>query len=324
MRIERHYHAVSVPADGGSSSSGIGNNRLPRPGQLVSSTQTTQLQSNGHYGVFNKEVRVASAVSKDDGLEEAERARAALGQRIASDLQEIDRANAPINQTNLRVLHALYQLTGKAFGADQSAWTSWWTNQLGYHYSSPAEDSKPLVVQEVATPYVSPPPPVVLVTQTSVVVASHHFCFAAGTSVHTRTGMRAIEDLKIGDQVLAQDTSSGELGFEPVVTVLHNPPSTVLRLELDNGDSIVATEIHRFWLAGQGWKMTRDLKRGDHLRVLGGTAQVRAISVEPRQPRFQLGSGAQVRLLRRPPGRSCPRRQPCPAGGAAVRRPAQQ
>ena len=115
MRIERHYHAVSVPADGGSSSSGIGNNRLPRPGQLVSSTQTTQLQSNGHYGVFNKEVRVASAVRKDDGLEEAERARAALGQRIASDLQEIDRANAPINQTNLRVLHALYQLTGKAF-----------------------------------------------------------------------------------------------------------------------------------------------------------------------------------------------------------------
>ena len=138
----------------------------------------------------------------------------------------------------------------------------------------------------MATPYVSPPPPVVLVTQTSVVVASHHFCFAAGTSVHTRTEMRAIEDLKIGDQVLAQDTSSGELGFEPVVTVLHNPPSTVLRLELDNGDSIVATEIHRFWLAGQGWKMTRDLKRGDHLRVLGGTAQVRAISVEPRQRAF--------------------------------------
>lgn len=285
VRIERHYRAVSVPAEGGSAPSGpTAPRKLPAPGQLVSSTQVTRLLSNGHYGLFNQEVRVASNGDARNGREVAGRAQAAIGQRLAADLQEIDRANVPINESNLRVLHALYQVTGKAFGTDRSAWANWWTDQLGYHYSSPPHVSKPVVIQEVSTPYVSPPP--VVVSQS--LTPAGHSCFAAGTPVHTLLGLRAIEDLKVGDQVLTQDVTSGALGFEPIVAVLHNPPSRVLRLELDSGDSIVATEIHRFWLAGRGWKMTRDLRPGDRLRTVGGTTQVLAVAVEPRQRVFNL------------------------------------
>ncbi|MGC8644195.1 MAG: polymorphic toxin-type HINT domain-containing protein, partial [Isosphaeraceae bacterium] len=283
-RIERHYRAVSVPA-GGPAPVGVTNGNIQGAGQLVSSTRVTRLLSNGHYGLFNQEVRIASAGVARNGREDAERARAALGQRIAADLQQIDQANMPINANNLRVLHALYQVTGKAFGTDQAAWTSWWTDQLGYHYSSPPHVSKPLVIQEVATPYVAPPPPV-FVSTTSVL--SGHSCFAAGTPVQTRSGQRAIEELKVGDQVLTQDTTSGALGFEPILAVLHNPPSRVLRIELDSGESIVATEIHRFWLAGRGWKMTRDLKPGDRLRMIGGTARIVGISTVRHQRVFNL------------------------------------
>jgi Pretoxin HINT domain len=279
VRIERHYRAVSVPA-GGPEPAGAMNRNFQGAGQLVSSTQVSRLMSNGHYGLFNQEVRVASVGSARNGREEAERAQAALGQRISADLQQIDQANAPIKESNLRVLHALYQVTGKAFGTDRAAWTSWWTDQLGYHYSVPAHVSKPLVIQEVSTPYVSPPPPVI-VSQTQV--PSGHSCFAAGTPVHTRSGLRAIEDLRVGDQVLTQDVSSGALGFEPILAVLHNPPSSVLRVELESGESIVATEIHRFWLAGRGWKMARDLKPGDRLRLIGSAARIMAVSAEPRQ-----------------------------------------
>ncbi len=102
--------------------------------------------------------------------------------------------------------------------------------------------------------------------------------------------------------MLTQDTTSGALGFEPILAVLHNPPSTVLRVELDSGDSIVATEIHRFWQAGQGWRMTRDLKPGDCLRVLGGVVKVVAVSREPRQLVYNLEVVRQRRLLCRPPG----------------------
>ena len=62
----------------------------------------------------------------------------------------------------------------------------------------------------------------------------------------------------------------------------------MLRVELDSGDSIVATEIHRFWKAGTGWRMTRELKPGDRLRVLGGTVKVVAVSREPRQLVYNL------------------------------------
>ena len=38
------------------------------------------------------------------------------------------------------------------------------------------------------------------------------------------------------------------------------------------GETIVATGIHRFWKAGKGWTMARDLKAGDRLRMIGGVA----------------------------------------------------
>ena len=218
--------------------------------------------------------------------EEADEARAAVSRRIAADLQEIDQANIPIEETNRRVLHALNQLTGKTLGTDQSAWTSWWTEQLGYHYTPTQATHKAGrhsgsldAVRCAAARHRC---------DATRVSASGHNCFVAGTPVHTRSGLRAIEDLKIGDQVLTQDTTSGALGFEPILAVLHNPPSSVLRVELDSGDSIVATEIHRFWQAGQGWKMTRELKPGDRLRVLGGTVKVMAVSREPRQLVYNL------------------------------------
>ena len=281
--IERHYRPVSVGTAGGAQSGAVAGGNNQGAGQLVQSGQVTRLLSNGRYGTFNQEVRVATAAPSQ--AEEAERARNAVDQRIAADLKKIDQDNQPIQQTNDRVLHALHELTGKDLGPDQQAWTSWWTNELGYHYSTTQATSKPVVVQEIATPYVSPPP-VIIVTQTASV--SHHACFAAGTLVHTRSGLRAIEGLKIGDQVLAQDTSSGALGFEPILAVQHNPPAAVLRVELDDGESIVATEIHRFWKAGIGWKMTRELKPGDRLRVIGGTVQVMAVSREPRQLVYNL------------------------------------
>ena len=208
-----------------------------------------------------------------------------MSQRVAEDIQAIDQANLPIRETNLRILHALFQLTGKAFGANQTTWTNWWNEQLGYRYGSTRSRAKPVIVQEVAATY-TPAPPVVSVSQSQVV--RPHSCFAAGTPVLTRAGRRVIETLKVGDQVLTQDTSSGALFYQPVLAVFHNPPADVLSVELDDGDAIVATDIHRFWQTGRGWKMARELLPGDHLRLLGGTSRVIAIEREPRQLVYNL------------------------------------
>ena len=64
-------------------------------------------------------------------------------------------------------------------------------------------------------------------------------------------GLREIEGLRGGDEVITQDPRTGELKYRPLVAVYHNPPNGTLRIEID-GETIVATGIHRFWKAGKG------------------------------------------------------------------------
>ena len=59
------------------------------------------------------------------------------------------------------------------------------------------------------------------------------------------------------------------LGYQPVVVAVHNKPDRLLKISLDQ-EVIRATGIHRFWKAGHGWVMARDLKPGDALRAWVG------------------------------------------------------
>ena len=79
----------------------------------------------------------------------------------------------------------------------------------------------------------------------------------------------------------------GRLSYQPVLAVFHNPPAPTLRVSLGD-ESIVATGIHRFWKAGHGWAMARDLKAGDTIRTLGGAARVTAVESDETQPVFNL------------------------------------
>jgi hypothetical protein len=270
--IERHYLAVATTR-----------NSQPGTTPPLQGDRVARLQSNGHYALFDRQVRVTPTRGTAD---EAEVARNAVAERVRADLREIDQANEPIEERDVRVLHTLYQVTGKTFGADQQAWTTWWNDQLGYRYGTAPSSSKPLVTQEIATPYV-PPPPRIIVTQT-LVHARPHSCFAAGTPVLTRSGLRPIEQVTVGDQVLSQDTTTGTISFQPVLASLHNPPSTVIRLTLANGEQIDATDIHRFWRAGKGWTMTRELKPGDRLRAAGGSTEIVDVARRPTQRVYNL------------------------------------
>ena len=86
-------------------------------------------------------------------------------------------------------------------------------------------------------------------------------------------GARPIEEVRAGDQVLTQDTTTGKLDYRPVVTVFHNPPNMTYRIDLGS-ESVFPTGIHRFWKSGHGWIMARDVKAGDRLRTIGGTVEV--------------------------------------------------
>ncbi len=198
-----------------------------------------------------------------------------MQRRLALDVQIVESTNAGINELNGRVLPILTALTGQDLGAEPEKWRAWWTDQLGYVYESPIPETKPTYTDtlRVQTPF--------------TVGTTHTACFGAGTLVLSIDGPRAIESIQVGDRVLAQHPTTGLLGFRPVVAVHRNNPSPTFRIGVE-GETIVATGIHRFWKAGQGWTMARDLKTGDRLRVVGATVEVRAIEPGDTQPVYNL------------------------------------
>jgi hypothetical protein len=225
--------------------------------------------------------------------------------QFRDDLAQVERYNARADEVNGRVAAVLHTITRQDFETpgDPEPWRQWWTDQQGYAYESPAAEPKPTVTQEVRLAFQPQARPY---TQTSQAVVGYrrHSCFAAGTTVRTLFGPRPIETLRRGDRVLTQDTHTGALGFEPILAVHHNPPNQTVRVHLgdlgrapsagghdddeDDEESVVATGIHRFWRAGRGWVMARDLKPGDTLRILGGVARVEAVEADLVQPVFNL------------------------------------
>jgi hypothetical protein len=233
----------------------------PRFGQF-SPLYGIGLTGNGYVLASQRDAEIARVVSRND-----ERMQRDF-QRVQADIQRIDAINARATFQKERALLALRGLTGQDFGEDREGWRKWWADEQGITYRSPQEKPK-------------------RITTSLVSAESLHSCFAAGTPVHTKLGPKPIETLQVGDQVLALDVRSGALDFQPIVAAYHNPPNETLRIRLD-AETIVATPIHRFWVAGRGWVMARDLKAGDSVRLLNGVATVSAVERDTVQPVFNL------------------------------------
>jgi len=114
-------------------------------------------------------------------------------------------------------------------------------------------------------------------------------CFPAGTTVTTPHGVRAIETLRRGDLVMAENPQTGKVEAEPVQAVVQEPASAVLSIQLSDGSAITATADHPFWVDGgqsrraAGWVEAGDLQPQDLLRTVSGK-DVRVIRI-----RFNVG-----------------------------------
>jgi hypothetical protein len=134
-------------------------------------------------------------------------------------------------------------------------------------------------------------------------------CFVAGTMVHTKDGLVPIQKLRVGDLVLSQPETKGELSYSHVlntpvfenqevyratycrtgkvenergdqVSAQAQPPEDAMGNLFhpfygDDVESLIATGNHPFWKKGVGWIVIDHLAPGDELELRSGeTAKI--------------------------------------------------
>ena len=156
--------------------------------------------------------------------------------------------------------------SGQDFGQDQQAWINWAvTDRQAYAISlcKSAQSPPPTIVEQVPIDY-QPQASGIQIGEGDGHHSAHDgtqpLLFWRGNA-GANPGWTAVHrEISEGEAVLTQNTTTGaHLSYQPVVVAYHNPPNATFRIDLGN-DSIVATGIHRFWKAGHGWVMARELK----------------------------------------------------------------
>ncbi|QDV35933.1 polymorphic toxin-type HINT domain-containing protein [Tautonia plasticadhaerens] len=231
-------------------------------------------------GIRSVEIPVGQAVI------EARQAAETVQSQLARDVAAIEAYNAPIKRLNERVVPVLEEAAGVRKGVEPEAWRAWYINQIGMRQVLPRPANGGSTFTDVVS--VQPRPlPVGVFDQPAAVVRVTSSCFGKGTLVRTADGIEPIEAIEVGDLVLSQDPGSGLLDYRPVVDVHYTPSSATFDVGI-GGETIVSSEFHRFWVAGRGWVMARDLRVGDPIRMLGGVARVESIEDGQEQPVYNI------------------------------------
>lgn len=212
-----------------------------------------------------------------------ERARAAA--KAVETQRRVEKRNAPIIERNRRIEYALARATGVYRSAKD--WQEW-LNDSRYDYYELERPYKRYGEQRPYDPYGSnkrreKPLNVKRSYQTHydyAVPFRPPSCFSRGTKVWTVTGPMPIEDLKAGDRVLSQDPRSGELAYKLVLETTTRDPTPMIKINLGS-ETIRATRGHPFWVAGEGWRMAKELEAGSRLRGVRGAVLIASLDETP-------------------------------------------
>ncbi len=89
-------------------------------------------------------------------------------------------------------------------------------------------------------------------------------CFVAGTMILTATGLVAIEKIQAGDIVISRNPETKETAEKIVVETYIREDRKLIHLVI-NGEEIITTETHPFYVNKRGFINAGELKVGDEL-----------------------------------------------------------
>lgn len=196
----------------------------------------------------------------------------------AATESQVAESNQNTEALNTLITQVLTGATGRDY-ATPKAWWDWWRDQNEYyasgeqpvdqHYYS-GTDKRYYGFPSYESVYPRPSGTTNLLRRISP------SCFAKGTPVWTKTGPKPIETLELGDLVLAQHVSTGELKYKPLIGRTVRPPSPLLKISLDN-EQLRTTMGHPFWVAGTGWRMAKELGEDAVLHGVTGSSRIQSI-----------------------------------------------
>lgn len=185
--------------------------------------------------------------------------------------QMVERANESTALSNQQVERVLKATTGEDLGQSPRDWWNWWQQKLAGN--AKLRDADRL---SVTLGLVQPEP----------------HGFAMGTPVWTRLGLRPIEQVLVGDEVLAQNPATGELAFKPVLATEEADLERLNRNRASNRqvDRIMVRKLEierrtlglapgqRTWSIGQGWQAAEDLTANAKLHGHDGAEVVSSVN----------------------------------------------
>jgi len=92
------------------------------------------------------------------------------------------------------------------------------------------------------------------------------FCLVPGTQISTPSGVIPIEQITVGDEVLAYNESVDKI--EPAMvaaTYERDYDGDLYEIEMDNGVKVCITPEHEIFVKGKGWIQARECEENDEI-----------------------------------------------------------
>ena len=93
----------------------------------------------------------------------------------------------------------------------------------------------------------------------------------------TKQGLKAIEEVKVGDQVLSYNDNLDIFEYKDVVDVYNNETTELCHIQTVT-EEIVCTPNHSI-LTDEGWKLASELETNDNIKTPNGFARVKSVEV---------------------------------------------
>ncbi|WP_414739125.1 polymorphic toxin-type HINT domain-containing protein [Macrococcoides canis] len=105
-------------------------------------------------------------------------------------------------------------------------------------------------------------------------------CFVAGTLVQTKFGLKPIEAIQVGDEVLSRCMETGRVAFKKVTDTFHKQTDVITTITLVSGETIESTPQHLYYTSNRGFIVAEALTDGDTLLCQNQLIRIKSIETK--------------------------------------------